>query len=104
MCTDFKRATKELPPLVAQKLYAAINYLEQAESLNDIAMFAAYRLHNLSGNLTGIYAMDLGKKLGYRLLITPDPPISKENESLDFNSKCKTVKHIIVLEVSNHYE
>lgn len=104
MCTDFRSAKAKLPPAVAQKLFAAINILNQAESLKDIAVLPTYRLHNLSGNRDGSYAMDLGKNSGYRLVIKPDPPISKENTSLDFFSKCQTVKIIIVLEVSNHYE
>ncbi len=94
----------KLSTKVAQKLFAAINILEQAESLNDIAVLPIYHLHDLSGDRFGVYAMDLGRKLGYRLLIEPDPPVSEENKSLDFNSKCKTIKKIIVLEVSNHYE
>jgi hypothetical protein len=58
----------------------------------------------LSGNKKDLYAMDLGRKLGYRLIIKPDPPLKREDDKLDFNSKCSIVKCIIVLEVTNHYE
>jgi len=104
MCSDYKQAKKILGKIVAEKLFAAINFIESASNLNDIACLPNYHLHQLSGNKKHLFAMDLGRKLGYRLIIKPAPPFNKEEDNLDFNSKCSLVKSIIVLEVSNHYE
>ncbi len=104
LCSDSKKAKKVLGELVAEKLYAAINFIESATTLNDVACFPTYHLHQLSGDKKDLFAMDLGRKLGFRLIIKPDPPLSQEVDKLDFNSKCSVVKCIIVLEVSNHYE
>jgi len=99
-----RKQKKDLGELVAEKLFAAINFIESASSLNDVACFPAYHLHQLSGVKKDLFAMDLGRKLGFRLIVKPDPPLNQEEDKLDFNSKCSVVKCIIVLEVSNHYE
>ena len=104
LCSDSKQAKKILGELVAEKLYAAINFIESASTLNDVACFPTYHLHQLSGDKKDLFAMDLGRKLGFRLIIKPDPPLNREEDKLDFNSKCSVVKCIIVLEVLNHYE
>lgn len=104
LCSDKKHAKKVLGEIVAVKLFAALNFIESASTLNDIACFPTYRLHQLSGNKNDRFAMDLGRKLGYRLIIKPYPPLNGEDDKLDFNSKCSMVKCILVLEVSNHYE
>ena len=104
ICTDNRQAKRCLGELVAEKLSAALNFIESASTLNDIACFPAFHLHQLSGTEKGLYAMDLGRKLGYRLIIQPDPPLNMEEDRLDFNAKCCIVKRIVLLEVSNHYE
>ncbi|MBN2285197.1 MAG: hypothetical protein JXQ26_08585 [Tissierellales bacterium] len=104
LCSDSKKAKKDLGELIAEKLFAAINFIESASSLNDVACFPTYHLHQLSGDKKDLFAMDLGRKLGFRIIIKPDPPLNQEEDKLDFNSKCSVVKCIIVLEVSNHYE
>jgi toxin HigB-1 len=104
LCSDSKKAKKDLGELVAEKLFAAINFIESASSLNDVACVPTYHLHQLSGDKEDLFSMDLGRKLGFRLIIKPDPPLTQEEDKLDFNSKCSVVKCIIVLEVSNHYE
>ena len=104
LCSDSKQAKKVLGELVAEKLFAALNFIESASTLNDVACFPTYHLHQLSGDKKDLFAMDLGRKLGFRLIIKPDSPLNREEDKLDFNSKCSVVKCIIVLEVSNHYE
>lgn len=104
LCSDNKQAKKALGEIVAEKLFAALNFIESASTLNDIACMPTHHLHQLSGNKKDLFAIDLGRKLGYRLIIKPEPPLSNEDNKLDFNSKCNVVKCIIVLEVSNHYE
>ncbi|OPL09834.1 MAG: hypothetical protein AVO34_13105 [Firmicutes bacterium ML8_F2] len=104
LCSDYKQARKLLGDLAAEKLFAALNFIENASTLNDVACFPAYHLHQLLGTQKDHFALDLGRKLGYRMTIKPDPPLSREDNNLDFNSKCSKVKCIIVVEVSNHYE
>lgn len=104
LCNDIKQAKKVLGEIVAEKLFAALNFIKSASNLNDVACFPAYHLHQLSGDKKNLFAIDLGGKLGYRLIIKPEPPLSAEDNKLDLNSKCKMVKSITVLEVSNHYE
>jgi toxin HigB-1 len=104
ICSDCRVAKKELGEIVAEKLFSAINFIESATSLNDIACFPSFHLHQLIGDRKEMFAMDLGRKIGYRLIIKPDPPLNKVEDKLDYNSKCSIVKCIIVLEVSKHYE
>ena len=85
-------------------MIAAINFINQSSTLKDIASMPTYRLHPLKGDKNNVYAMDLGKKIGFRLLLKPDPPIAESDESLDFTSKCSKVTKVIIMEVSNHYE
>lgn len=92
LCSDSKQAKKVLGELVAEKLFAAINFIESASTLNDVACFPTYHLHQLSGDKKDLFAMDLGRKLGFRLIIKPDPPLNREEDKLDFNSKCSVVK------------
>lgn len=104
LCHDKMLAKKTLGILIADKLFATLNFIESASSLNDIACFPPYRLHQLKGNKKDLFAMDLGRKSGYRLIIQPRPLLDDEDNQLDFHSKCKRITSIIVLEVSNHYE
>lgn len=104
LCNDKRQANKDLGELVADKLFALLNFIESASSLNDVACFPTYHLHQLSGERKDQFAMDLGRKIGFRLIIKPDPPLRREENKLDFVTKCSVVTCIIVLEVSNHYE
>ena len=71
ICTNEKKAIKELGTEVATKLYMVLNLLKSAKNLKDILAFPQYKLHVLKGNLDGIYSMYLGKKTGFRLLLIP---------------------------------
>lgn len=105
LCTDSKHAKRELGEPVAEKLASLINFVENATSLNDIAAIRHYNLHDLKGNRENQFAIDVdGRKCKYRLVVIPDPPLKEDEDKLDFNSKCKVIKCIIILEVSNHYE
>lgn len=104
LCESRKYAQKHLDKIVAERLAAAIEFIKSAESLNDMANMTNFRLHNLTGNREGQYAIDLGKKLGYRLVFKPEPPLSAQFNHFDFHGKCSLIKSIIILEVSNHYE
>ena len=72
LCTDIRKAKKDLPAIVAEKLHALVNLLESAENLQDIADMPFYHLHYLHGDREGQYALDVaGRRSGYRLSIIP---------------------------------
>ena len=104
LCTDYKMARKELNVLVAEKLHSLINLLESVESLEDIHKMHIYNLHLLHGDREGQYALDLGRRLGFRLIIIPLNQEGKEWEERDINVIYKSTKIVLVWEVSNHYE
>lgn len=105
LCKDLKKARKELPAVVAEKLHALINLIESAENLRDIDEMQIYHLHSLQGRREGQYALDIaGRKSGYRLLITPLDADGNEWKEKDRNVVYNSTKVIIAWEVSNHYE
>lgn len=105
LCTDLKRAKREMPTNVAEKLYALINLMESAENLYDIANMQMYHLHPLQGNRAGKYALDIaGRRAGYRLIIVPLDDDGNEWEEKDVNIVYRATRIIIAWEVSNHYE
>ena len=105
LCTDIRKAKKELPAIVAEKLHALVNLLESAENLQDIADMQPYHLHSLHGDREGQYALDVaGRKAGYRLSIIPLDEIGNIWTETDVNIVYKSTEIIIAWEVSNHYE
>lgn len=104
LCQDIKYARRNLPDNVSEKLHATINFIQNASTLYDVACIPTYRLHPLTGKRNLELAIDLGKKSGYRIIIVPNPIIDSNVHDSDFHSKCKSVKSIIIKEVSNHYE
>ena len=105
LCTDYRKAKKELPANVAEKLHALINLIDNADTLKDIHEMQIYHLHPLQGNRAGQYALDVaGRKSGYRLIIIPLDADGKEWEEKDVNIIYKSTNVIIAWEVSNHYE
>lgn len=89
---------------VAIKLHSLINIIENASNLYDINSLRIYNLHPLKGDMKGKFALDLGRKEGFRLVITPLDSNYKEMNENDINVLYKSTKIIIVMEVSNHYE
>ena len=105
LCTDFKKAKKELPVNVAEKLHALINLIESADNLRDIDELQIYHLHPLQGKREGQYALDVaGRRAGYRLVIIPLDANRNEWKEKDVNVVYKATEVIIAWEVSNHYE
>lgn len=81
-----KKAKKELPAIIAEKLHALINLIESSENLQDIAAMQIYYLHPLQGKREGQYALDIaGRKSGYRLVIIPLDDKGKQWEERDIN-------------------
>ena len=67
-----KKAKKDLPANVAEKLHALINLIESSANLQDIAEMQIYHLHPLQGKREGQYALDIaGRREGYRLISFP---------------------------------
>lgn len=105
ICTDIGKATKKYNSRVAEKLMSAINFIEEAETLKDVRDYPPFHFHSLTGNKKGFYAIDLGKKLGYRLLVKPLLDNYQEATNTDiFSNKALEIKIIAIEEVSNHYE
>ena len=50
LCIDLKKAKKDLPANVAEKLHALINLIESADNLKDIDELQIYHLHPLHGH------------------------------------------------------
>ncbi|MDU1202542.1 MAG: type II toxin-antitoxin system RelE/ParE family toxin [Clostridiales bacterium] len=103
-CTNYSKAKRKYNQQVADKLYSTINFIENASNLLDVKNMPMFRLHALKGDRKGTYAIDLGKKLGYRLIITPLDDEKNEWNTDDEYLIFKSTKVIIILEVTNHYE
>lgn len=104
LCHNFPKAQKELNVNVAEKLIALIKLLERAECLNDIYMLRQYNLHPLQGDRKGQIALDLGRKLGFRLIIIPLDEDGNMSVEKELQQVLKTTNIILVWEVSKHYE
>ena len=93
LCKDLKKARKDLPENVAEKLHALVNLIESSDNLRDIAA------------MQGQYAMDIaGRRAGYRLVIIPLDADGNEWHENDVNVVYSSTEVIIAWEVSNHYE
>jgi len=75
--------------------------LENAKTLEDINNLRIYHLHSLQGKRKGQYALDLGRKLGFRLIIIP---VDDNNKPISVSNEVLCAKAVLVLEVTNHYE
>ena len=91
------------PKQVAIKLEAAENFIEQAESLADIVNYKPFRWHGLKGNRKGEWSIYLGNT-GYRVVMIPCDNSGNIIIKGDIMAKCKSIKIVMVTEVSNHYE
>lgn len=103
-CSDLKKATAAYGKNVAEKLITTIKYIENAKNLTDIANYPPFRLHMLEGDRKNQFAIDLGKKLGFRLILKPLDSLNQEFK--DFSNLSlvyETTTVVLILEVSNHY-
>ena len=104
LCKELAYAKKQLPTEVAEKLIAYINYIEQATCFSDIMTYPPFKFHKLQGDRKDEYALDVGRKLGYRIIIEPldenNKPLKKEK---DINVIKNCTKIVLVVEVTNHY-
>ena len=91
------------PEPVKEKLKAAENLIEQAESLLDIIKYPPFHFHALRGNRKDEWSIYLGKT-GYRVTLIPCDENGREIREGDIIAQCKSIKIVVVTEVSNHYE
>lgn len=82
---DYSRAKRRWGVSVARKYIQRIKWILDTNSFNDLRRIRSFRLHPLSGQLTGQFAIDLNRS--WRLILTYD----EDEES------------IRILEVTNHY-
>jgi proteic killer suppression protein len=103
-CTNMKKAQKAFNSQVALKLHAAVNQIEAAPSIRDVVNFPPYHFHLLKGDRKGYYAIDLGRKLGYRLIVRPKKGEKFASSEEVFGADALTIVDIQFEEVTNHYE
>lgn len=85
------------------KLQAAETFFKSATSLLDIANYKPFRLHQLKGDRKHEWSISLGNT-GYRITLIPCDDDGNEIINGDIIAQCKTIKVVLVTEVSNHYE
>lgn len=105
VCEKLGKAKKEFGADVAEKLFSAIDFIEAAPSIIDVRNYQPFHFHPLQGNKKGEYAIDLGRKLGFRLILKPlnsDGTFSN-NEQI-YSAKAIEIVVILLEEVSNHYD
>jgi len=103
-CTNISQAKKKYNEKVAEKLLYTIDAIKNAETLRDIICVPTFRFHSLIGDKNGKYAIDLGKKSGYRLIVVPlNENDNQFKETVNFYNSIEIVC-VSVEEVSNHYE
>lgn len=91
------------PQAVEKKLMATENFINSANTLQDIVLYKPFRFHKLEGRRKHEWSIYLGNT-GYR--VTMIPCDENENEIIDGDiiAQCKNIKIIEITEVSNHYE
>lgn len=100
VCKDLCEAKKKYTLKIANKLMKAINYIEAAESLQDIIEYTPFNFHDLKGKRKGQYAIDIdGRSSSYRIILKPIV-----SDVSDIYVIAKSVEIILVWEVSKHYE
>lgn len=103
-CTIPRIALKQFNKEVYTKLFATIGFIEEANSFEDIIKYSAFHFHPLVGNLKGNFALDLGRKLGYRMIIKAYTNEETQWEGTNIYTECRQIEVVLIEEVSNHYE
>lgn len=97
------KKTWRYPEAVKKKLEATENFILNASSLQDIVSYPSFRFHSLEGDRKDEWSISLGKT-GYRVTVIPCDASGNEITEGDIIAQCKSIKIILVTEVSNHYE
>ena len=105
ICENYGKAKKEYGENVAERLFSAIDFIKAAPNVIDIINYPPFHFHSLKGDKNGQFSIDLGRRLGFRLIVKP-----MNNDGTFSNNKqvyAASALEIVVLkfeEVSNHYE
>ena len=91
------------PEPVKIKLLSIENAIRQATCLQDIARLPQYHFHALKGDRKHEWSIYVGNT-SYRVTLIPCDDDDNEITSGDIMAQCKTIKVVLVTEVSNHYE
>ena len=112
ICTNIKKATKLFGGNkdMAMSLFARLNALAMADTINDIRVQPQFHFHKLTNkgknkNYDGYFAIYVKGRINkWRIIIQPlnDEELPFEPCNIDLIS-CK-VKIVEIKEVSNHYE
>lgn len=98
-CTNYKFAKKQYNEKIADRLFKAINFIEEAESLKSVIEYRPFHFHDLNRDRKGEYAIDIGSRRdGYRLIL-----MFYETKDEVFNNAVN-ITEIIFKEMGNHYE
>lgn len=107
LCTNLKVSQKKLGRRTAEALFGLVTLLESAPNLEDVNALQSRRIHGLTGNRQGQYALDIdGRANSYRLIILllddeENTVTNIANDSVaSFYSKIQIVQ---IEEVSKHY-
>jgi len=101
---NMKKAQKAFSNLVAERLHAAVNQIKAAPDIRDVINFPPHHFHLLKGDRNGRYAIDLGRKLGFRLIVRPQKGDKFASPEEVFGADALTIVDIQFEEVTNHYE
>ena len=90
--------------LVAQKLEATENFIQNAHTLYDVVVHLPFRFHALKGDRKHEWSIYIGAKTGYRVTMVPCDDDGNEIVEGDIIAMCKIIKIVEITEVSKHYE
>ncbi|WP_232035717.1 hypothetical protein [Methylomusa anaerophila] len=66
ICTNLREAKKKYSGRIPEALLAAINFINEAETLRDVIQYPPFHFHDLGGNMAGLYTIDIaGRKSGF---------------------------------------
>lgn len=101
-CSDYKKKWR-YPEQVKRKLESTENFILNADSLMDVAVYSPFHFEHLKGDRKDEWSIRLGHT-GYRVTMIPCDLDGKEIIEGDILAQCRMVKIVKVTEVSNHYE
>ena len=105
VCEKLGKDKKDFGADVAEKLFSAIDFIETAASVVDVRNYPPFHFHPLQGDKKGDFAIDLGRRLGFRLIVRPvNNNGTFSNKEQVYGVKAVEIIAILFEEVSNHYE
>lgn len=91
------------PKQVIFKLIDTANLIKSIETFYDISRYPPFHLEKLKGTRKDEWSIRLGNT-GYRVTLIPCDENGILHVDGDILARCKTIKIIMITEVSNHYE